>query len=357
MSEKLAMGLSRIEELNALGAKFFSEGHLEPARLHFLAALSLDSRQPQVLQNLGAVLRNLQHYEAAASVARRSVAESGNNAFCRSNLGVAQLGLKKFPEALATLKSVVEDMPESGPSWHNYGLVLYMTGRYEEALGAFDKALALDYSNAQIRSDRSLTLLSLGRIQEGLESYEVRWNILHRNKIWKLGIPEWQGEALNGCRILTHHEQGFGDSIMLSRFLRTVAERFGCHITLAVPEELRRLFVGSFRFIKVVNMEDEILSGETKYDYHSPLLSLVRHLKIEKPADIDGGPYIFAKPTELKLPDAKYKVGICWASGNHGPALMERRRVVPLTFFLPRPNSGGVSVISLQKGEAVKKTS
>jgi hypothetical protein len=54
----------------------------------------------------------------------------------------------------------------------------------------------------------------------------------------------------------------------------------------------------------------------------------------------------------VKLPSAKYKIGICWASGNHGPALMERRRVVPLTDFLPITELPDVAVVSFQKGEA-----
>jgi hypothetical protein len=34
---------ARVQGLVNTGAKFFGEGQLEPARLHFLAALSLDS--------------------------------------------------------------------------------------------------------------------------------------------------------------------------------------------------------------------------------------------------------------------------------------------------------------------------
>ena len=220
---------TKTEELNAKGAEFFREGHLEPARLHFLAALSLEPNQPQVLQNLGAVLRSLGHYEAAESVARRSVAASDNNPFCRSNLGVSQLAMRRYNEATKTLQEVTKDLPNSGPSWHNYGLALYMTGRYDEALTTFNTSLGLDYSNSQLQSDRALTLLSLGKIQEGLEAYECRWNLLTKSKIWKTNIPEWQGEFLKGMRILAHHEQGFGDSLMLVRFSEAIVASRGAN--------------------------------------------------------------------------------------------------------------------------------
>jgi tetratricopeptide (TPR) repeat protein len=343
--------VSRAGELVAYGARLFGQGHVEPARLHFLAAISLDPTNAMALQNLGACLRNLNHYAAAESVARRSVVLSNNNPFCRSNLGVSQIGLRKFADALITLKSVVDDLPTSGTSWHNYGLVLYMTGRLSEALEAFDKSLSFDPLNIQVKSDRSLALLSMGRIQEGLESYEVRWDLLYRNRVWKLPIPEWQGESLVGKRILVHHEQGFGDSIMLVRFLRPLA-RLGCSITLAVPEELIRLFARSFRFVRVIGMEDPLVDAEGAFDYHSPLLSVMRWIGVKKPIDIDSSPYLHVKPLEkLHLPKGLFNIGICWASGNHSPALMERRRVVPIVAFLPLSELRGVSLVSLQKGK------
>lgn len=329
---------------------------MEPARLHFLAALHMEPNQPQVLQNLAAVLRTLNHFEAAESMAKRSVVASNNNAFCRSNLGVAQLGLKKFGPALTTLSSVVRDLPESGPAWHNYGLILYMLNRHEEALKRFDTSIALAYAGAQVRSDRSLALLALGRLQEGLEAYECRWELLSKNKIWDLDISEWKGEPLTGQRILVHHEQGFGDSIMLSRFLLTLAEKKGCQITLAVPEELRVLFQRSFRFIKVVNWDDETLNNTAAFDYHAPMLSLVRWLGIKGPSEIEATPYLFAKPlADLRLGESPYRIGICWASGNHGPQLVDRRRVISLTKFLPLSELPGVTLVSLQKGDAAKE--
>jgi Flp pilus assembly protein TadD len=343
--------VTRAEELNHIGAQFFGQGEMEPARLHFLAALSLEPNNPRALQNLGAVLRNLRHFEAAASVARRSVVASGNNPMCRSNLGVSLLAIRQFDEALATLHDVVTELPTSGPSWHNYGLVLYMLGRYDEALYAFEHGLQYTPGNAQMRSDRALTLLSLGELQAGLVAYEVRWNILKRNAAWNIGVPEWQGEALDSCHILVHHEQGFGDSIMLVRFMKQLAVK-GCRITLAVPTELMRLFERSFNYIKVVDMSSITEAADEKFDYHAPMLSVMRHLDIGSPHEIDATPYLLAEPTvPVNLPKAKLRVGICWASGNHGAVVADRRRVVPLTQFLPLSEIPGVALISLQKGK------
>lgn len=345
--------MTKAEELNAKGAQYFREGQMDPARLHFLAALLLEPEQPNVLQNLGAVMRNLGHLEVSESLAKRSVIASDGNVFCRSNLGVAQLGLRKFDEAIATLRQVALDMPESGASWHNYGLGLYILGQYEEALSVFDKAWAMGYNNPQLKSDRALTLLSLERIGEGLEAYEARWEVLAQSHIYKLGIPEWNGESLFAKRILIHHEQGFGDSLMLVRFLKPLITKQKCEITLAVPEPLVELFAKSFPSVHVVDWHTLEAGQDYSYDYHAPLLSVMKHVGIQHPKDIDSSPYLKGEPMKspIVLPDRKVKVGICWASGNHGAALRERRRVVPLLLFLPLAEIPGISLISLQVGK------
>jgi tetratricopeptide (TPR) repeat protein len=342
-------------ELNHTGATLFAQGELEPARLHLLAALNLEPDNYLALQNLGAVLRNQGHYAAAESVARRSVKISGGNPFATSNLGVAQLSLKKYDQAVATLESVMAKLPDSGPSWHNYGLVLYMVQRYEEALEAFNRSLELASPNFQCESDRALTLLALGRLQEGLKAYEVRWRLLAKSPIWELDVPEWQGEDLTDRHILVHHEQGFGDSLMLVRFVLPLLG-LGAKVTLATPPALVRLFRASFgHLLTVKSLNDNLIA--LNYDYHTPMLSLMRHIGIESPTDIQSLPYLSAPADSIinRLPkNRKFLIGLCWASGNHGPSLAERRRVTNLVDFLPLTELDNAGVVSLQMGSEVK---
>jgi Flp pilus assembly protein TadD len=353
--------LRRADELNQHGANFFGRGLMEPARLHFLAALHVDPNHVQALQNLGAVLRNMGHFAAAESVARRSVALAPDNPFCRSNLGVSQLSNKRFIEAWVTLKDVLRMLPESPPSWHNYGLLLYMMGRHSEALSAFRKSVELTGDgpvNPHLISDQALTLLQLQRIQEGLALYEARWSLLAKSPIWHLGLTEWKGEPVAGKHVLLHHEQGFGDGIMLIRFLPKLLS-LQCKVTVAAPKELVRLFTLAYGdVVNVVPMLDEennipATLREEKFDYHVPMLSMLRYIGIEKTTQIDPTPYLVA-PRGANLPhfmSGQYKVGIVWASGDHGPVLNERRRLAPLVEFLGLTEIKNTVVVSLQKGK------
>lgn len=344
-------------ELNHIGSELFKQGQWEAARLHFLAALSLEPGEPTVLQNLGAALRNLGHHEAAESVGRRSVAGTkGQNPFNLQNFGVAQLSLKKYNDSIQTFKAALKLAPDLGAIWHNYGVALYTLGKHKEAIEAFDKALVSGHDVAQCRSDRALAYLSLGELQKGLEAYEIRWQMLHNNKIWKTPITEWQGESLVGKHLLLHHEQGFGDSLMLVRFVKQLSA-LGCQITVVVPGPLVQLFQQSFDYIRVISFDDFDAEDTSAYDYHTPMLSVMRWLGLQKPEDIERGSYLQARCTkDMRLPEAKFRVGICWASGNHGPILMERRRVVPLPLFLPLTEIPGVAVVGMQKGDGNSDT-
>ena len=264
---------------------------------------------------------------------------------------MALLGALKYEESAKTLHDVLDSIPDSAPSWHNYGLVLYMSGHYEEALVAFSRSLDIK-PDPHCLSDKSLTLLALGRLQEGLELYECRWDVLHRNKIWSMDIPEWKGEPLEGRHLLIHHEQGFGDSIMLVRFLATVG-LFKAHVTVAVPKPLLRLFRKNYPFFKFIDLDEEF---ETQsFDYHSPMLSLMRHIGVTKPSHVRPEPYLTAEAkAPMNLPNSKIKIGICWASGDHSPELRDRRRLVPVTMFLPLLDNLDVSLVSLQKGNDTK---
>lgn len=345
---------SRADELNAAGAKHHHEGRIDAARLHYLAALFNDPEHQLALQNLGAALVHMEKFEAAASVSRRALMIAPNEPHIKGNLAVALLDLRRYGEAQRLFSEVLKVLPDAAPVWHNYGLALYQTGDLVEALAAFDKSLLLDPENIQVKSDRGLTLLALGRIQQGLETYEVRWKLLTKSRVWKLDVPEWQGEELRGQRLLVHHEQGFGDSLMLCRFVRHLISK-GAIVTYAVPEELVRLMTVSFRpTVKVVDWESEL--SPLDFDFHTPLMSAMRWLKIERPDQVAWPRYLRAEPkieaeALPKLPKAKLRVGICWASGDHNPALNRRRRIVPLLQFLPMTELPNVKLISLQKGD------
>jgi len=342
----------RANELYITGTQHHHSGNVEAARLHYLAALHIEPKHPYVLQNLSAALTFMDKYEMAYSIARRAIKVQPDNWFSLSNYGIAACHLGNYDEAREVMEKVLSHIGDNASLWHNYGLVHYMDGNTAESLKAFTKSLDLDPNNNVVKFDHALSLLGLQKIDEGLKCFESRWHKIYQSPISEMGIAEWQGEDLNGKNIIVHHEQGFGDSLMFCRYLKALYSQ-GATVTVTVPPELIELFSHNFPHVHVIDWKDEKIRPED-YDFHSPLMSVWRWLRYQGNKGFGPHKYLTADKTDVKLP-IENKIGICWASGDHGPALRRRRRHVPLELFIPMTEIDGIRLISLQKGGAEKR--
>ena len=83
------------------------------------------------------------------------------------------LMVKRYDEALSELNRVIEIQPDYVPALVLRGSIYQKIQRYEEALGDFDHAVALDKAAAkQVANQRGLLLSYCGRYGEAVESYK-----------------------------------------------------------------------------------------------------------------------------------------------------------------------------------------
>lgn len=342
---------ARSVELNNIGTQLYTDRQLGSAYLHFMAALVVDPSNYLSWMNLGAVLCNMQKGPAAEVACRRALLADPNSPGILNNLANALSQQRKYADAIKIYHKIIETGHTEAGVHHNLGLAYYMLEQFASARKEFEIALHLRPDVTVIQNDLAMTRLALGDLDHGLADYEARWVTLFKSKVWELAIPEWKGENLQGKRILVHHEQGFGDSIMLCRFVNELLTE-GAQVTISMPKELVRLMQHNFPLCPVLKWDE--MPEATDYDFHSPLLSVMRWLQYNSPHEISPTPYLTAPGTfGDKLP-GKLKVGICWSSGDHGFALQKRRRIVPLEKLLPLAAKADVKLIGLQKGDAVK---
>jgi tetratricopeptide (TPR) repeat protein len=238
----------------------------------------------------------------------------------------------------------------------NRGKTLQTLGRFNEALDAYRKVMALEPDSAQVYVNASHSCLILGQFEQGFTWYEWRKRLPDASPQPQPPPPLWLGtEDIAGKTLLLHGEQGLGDSIQFSRYARLVLER-GAKVTLVVPERLVRLLSTLGQGIEV---RAEVGLTTSGFDYHCPLPSLPLAFRTRLHT-IPAAPYLSAEPTRVARWRAAigrrgFKIGIIWQGNPNSPA--DCGRSPPLRLFESIATLPDVRLISLQRGAGIEQLS
>ncbi len=331
------------------GVTLYEQGKYAEAAQVYRAILAQQSKDISAWLNLGTALRKAGQYETALSTSRRAVELAPDNPGCLTNLGNIYSDLDMKEECLQAHATALRAAPEDPLVLNNYACALRDFGFCEEALVLFDRALARKPDNPDILWERATALLRLGNYIRGWDAFEIRWKQVGMQPRFYKSAPCWNGEDIRGKTVLVYEEQGFGDSILSSRYLPLIAAQGG-RVVLECKKPLHRLFSRILGVVKIAE-PGAVSAG---FDYHVPMMGLPRIFKtdfgnIPRPAPLFMAPEI-PKPIQelLDRGRGRVKIGIVW-SGSVTFA-NNRRRAVSLKQFLPLAGIKGVELYSLQKG-------
>jgi tetratricopeptide (TPR) repeat protein len=274
----------------------------------------------------------------------------------------------RFAEAVEAFEQAEALGHNAAPS--NRGNSLLDMGRMSEALSAHESAVERDPTHPGARYNLALTRLRLGDWVRGWPGYEARWHFreVHRSPR-VFSQPRWQGDPLDGRRILLHAEQGLGDTIQFCRYATLVAARGGSvilQVQLPVERLLRSLAIVRSGQAEVVPLEKK----PPEFELECPLLSLpaVFATTVETVpwpgaylgADPGADPAL-AKQKHVRFPyfrnlhsgERPLRVGLAWAGNPRYKA--DAQRSMELKTLLPLLRTPGVTWISLQKGPAAEQ--
>jgi len=219
------------------------------------------------------------------------------------------------------------------------GVGHFRENRFREALAFFDAALRYNPDDDYARYNRASVLLSMGDYARGFPEHDVAWRLFQwrgfgpvREDIDKLSVlPVWRGE--HHVSVLVYHELGFGDAIMVMRYLPELKRR--AEVTLLVDPCLARLARGFD-----VEVVEKVPNDLREYDYRLPFFGVMSALG-ETVETIPAEPYI---RVPLPVRDDRRNLGIAWSGRTQTMFTAER--------FLSLLQHEGFRIHALQPGPA-----
>ncbi len=348
---KQASGPIARDALQALRDRCLSlhrQGDLEATIKHYRRYLHVQPKDHAVWSNLGAALRSLSLFEASIAAQHRALELHPKAAGYWSNLGNVLKDLDRVDESVKAHDKAVKLDPRN-PSWiHHRAVAKREAGMFEESLADFDVAIRLAPRELSYRWDRAVVLLHLEDFEEGWMGYEWRYR-LDQAPPKRARVPRWLGENFEGKRLVIHPEQGFGDTILSTRFLPEVKSRGG-EVVLLAKTPLMRLFNGIEGLDKVHPIEEPAPAMH----YACSLLDLPRILGITDKnmpplPRFNIPPDARAKARAILAPAGnRFKVGVIWSGSV--TFKNNRKRSSTAERFLEFGETHGIQLVSLQKG-------
>lgn len=315
----------------SLGTMLLELGRPDEAEVHYRAAVDADPRNPNALVNLGNLLFLIGRLGEARTFLHKADGLRFNQ-HVRRQYALACLNDGSPDEAIRLCKSIELFEPIGGAALVVLGDALAAKGAFQDAVEAYDRALALDGTHAEAMAKKALALLSLNDFRGGWAAYEARLRADRRiaAEMARFPLPAWDGGPVAGKRVVAVAEQGFGDTITFARFIRPLSD-MGAEVVVACPGALARLFAGLDGAHEIVGLEHSVTA-----DLMVPLGSLPYRLGVDETKIPGRRPYIRPDaalvarwaPEVATLPGLKVGLNLRLA-GRHGFAA--RRSPAPST--------------------------
>ena len=353
MNQKTETIAGQLNGLLNRAVELHREGKHDEAEPLYRNYLVLRPGHARAWTNLGVLLRARGLFEPSIAAHRKALQFNPDLESARNNLANALADNGAFEEAVAIRRAFFEAEPDNPIRLRDLCAALRGLNRHTEIIALVDETEARLGPIGECVLQRSLSHLMLGNYQKGFADFENRYEgdevSLPENAPW----PRWQGEDLTGKQIIIIPEQGFGDAILMSRFLPRL-KALGPEVSMVVKPPLRRLFG---RLEGLDRMLDAARTN-LKFDYYLQNMSLP-HL-----VGLPGG-----KPPpapRLHIPEDSrararamtaahgdmLKIGIIW-TGSSTYRANNRRSTTPER-FLGLATVPGVQLFSLYKGDVHK---
>ena len=318
-------------------------------------ALKYNPNFSEVYSNRGVILKELGKLKEAVISYDRSIELNTDLFEAYTNRGNALEELRELYQAAESHIKAIKINPNYYLTYSNLGSVLQELMQINDAIKNYDKSISLNPDYIDAYWNKSLALLLLGNFVDGFMMYEKRWLKEEFIKFKKnIKKPRWNGkESLKGKTIYIHSEQGLGDTLQFSRYIKILNSK-GCRIIFAVQKPL-------IKILEFLEGDFELISFDIEYeefDYYCPLMSLPYILETKIHSIPSNCPYIKIDQNLIDkwnkfIGCQDFKIAICWQGSPNGK--VDLGRSFPLILLQKISKIKGLRLISIQKNHGVEQ--
>jgi tetratricopeptide (TPR) repeat protein len=357
---------------NDLGRLAFRMGMIPLAAQLFQLYCEAHPECPQGANNLACAMRDLHDYAGAIELLKVAIAANPTSAMLWNTLATVVIARGETAVALPFLEEALRLDPAFARARYNRANARLELGSLAGALADIGAAIAgaeIDSDRAMMRFARAQMLLVGGRVAEGWDGYEARFDPQFAGRTqFVVERPRWSpDDELAGKSVLLIGEQGLGDEVMFANYLPDLIEALGPtgRLSVALEPRLIPLFERSFPGVTFSAHATYQVDGhdlrvvpdadQQAIDLWAPLASPLRRFRPSADA--------FPKRDSYMTPDAArvahwrgvmgalpgHKVGILWKSLKLDGARL--REFSPFERWRPVLSTPGVTFVNLQYGE------
>jgi len=159
------------------GIQHLENGAFEEAEREFLASLEFAPDRVSTLTNLGAAQVKLKKYLEARATCEKVIVLDENNPEVLLNLGLVHKELEDLENALSYFDRATDIEPNSAQAWTNRGSALYDLSRYQESVISHDRAIAINNQYADAWFSKGLAHLALKDYQGALGDFKTTFEL------------------------------------------------------------------------------------------------------------------------------------------------------------------------------------
>lgn len=347
--------------LFAVGNQFVTAKNASAAFDCFKYAVDLNPKFQPAVYNLGCIYNVTGNLEGAYRMFKEAIRMRPEDIVARTAFGEIARKLGNVEESGRVLTEALALDPENYLVMSALAILHYDNGRLAEAAEWNEKAIEkMGRFDAHMTLNRALLNMTTGKWSDWWNLYEFCLSYAKNPKMKGLSMSEsWSGDEHEGKTLLVVSDQGAGDALQFSRYLKEAKElgKFSKLVFLC-PPELKTILARVDGIDEVLGFNEQ---PKANFDKFSSLLGIMRVLQIN-PHNCYRDPHLTARPklqTRWEHTISGYcepgqkRVGLVWAGDpRHGN---DHARSLPLSQFWKLTDVPNVAFFSLQVDDKVKQ--